>query len=209
MPALATLFRLTAVGSRAVVSKWKTTDQRPRPPRSAWSVTMLFAVSLSFASSCGRDDPVQPAGAEEEQRIKAELENRSFRQFDPSRDASPRKGVVLDFFSGVQLWAQYARDGRAVNEWEIGAADYRIEKGRNFKFSNPEYIIHFDQPSSAQEFPSRCDNCIPSEGFTISVRNVFDREKITFKLNDSGNSLPPPFPVFGSWTRFREDEYFE
>ena len=209
MPVLATRFHLSTVDSRAVVSKGKTTGQRPRLPAFRGSVTMRFAFSLFFTSSCGRDDTVRPTGAEEEQRIKAELENRSFRQFDPSRDASPRKGVVLDFFRGVHLWAQYARDGRAVNEWEIGAPDYRIEKGRNFKFSNPEYIIYFDQPSSAQEFPSRCDNCIQSEGFTISVRNVFDSEKITFKLNDSGNSLPPPFPVFGSWTRFMEDEYFE
>ena len=170
---------------------------------------MLFAFSLLFASSCGRDDAVQPTSAEEEQRIKAELENRSFRQFDPARDASPRKGVVIDFFSGVRLWAQYSKDGRAVNEWEIDAGDYRIEKGRNFKFSNPEYILHLDQPSSAQEFPVRCDNCIPLEGFSISVRNLSDSEKISFKMNDPGKSLPPPFPVFDSWTRFMEDEYFE
>ena len=46
--------------------------------------------------------PAQPVSGEEEARIKDELHDRSFRQFEPSRDGSPRKGVILDFFRARQ-----------------------------------------------------------------------------------------------------------
>lgn len=152
--------------------------------------------------------PVQPLTGEAGQ-IKAELQDRSFRQFDPSVDASPRKGVVLDFFEGVSLWAQYAEDEHAVNEWQISAADYRLEKAGAAKFQEAEFLIRFEDPGSSQLFPEEGADCIPTGGFSISVRNVFDADRISFKLNDEESRLPPPFPVFGSWTRFREDEYFE
>ena len=209
MSALATRFHLTTEENRAVESKGTTRSECPRLLTISWSATILFSFTLFFASACGRDDPMQPTSAEEEEGIKQKLEDRSFRQFIPSVDASPRKGVILDFFRGIRLWAQYSRDGRAQNEWEIAAQDYHIEKGRNFKFGNPEYVIHFLQPLSAREFPARCDNCIQTEDFSVSVRNLFDGSKISFKVNDPGQSLPPPFPVFETWTRFKEDEYFD
>ena len=34
-------------------------------------------------------------------------------------------------------------------------------------------------------------------------------EGTRFKLNDPDKRLPSPFPVFKSWTKFREDEYFD
>ena len=93
--------------------------------------THFFPLILMFTSlilaSCA-DNPLQPVSSEEEQRIKAELNDRSFRQFDPSKDADKRKGVILDFFNGVGLWAQYAEGPYALNEWEILSDDYRIEK---------------------------------------------------------------------------------
>ena len=133
------------------------------------------------------------------------MNGRSFRQFDPSRDASPRKGVILDFTRGINLWAQYARDGHAVNEWEVGANDYRIEKAGN----GSEFRISFVRPNSAQSFPDKCDNCIQTSGVSISIRDLFDSGKISFKVNDPDGNLPSPFPVFKSWTKFSEDEYFD
>ena len=182
------------------------------PRRRILAIAAMMLASALVLASCG-DDPVQPIpiGAEEAQvlAVRADLQDRSFRQFDPSVDASPRKGVVLDFFEGVSLWAQYAEDDRAVSEWQISAADYRLEKAGDAKFQEAEFVIRFEDPESSQLFPEECTDCIPTEGFSISVRNVFDSDRISFKLNDEEGGLPPPFPVFGSWTRFREDEYFE
>lgn len=69
--------------------------------------------------------PVDPSGAPhafvpvsemDEREIKAALAGRSFRQFDPSKDARPRESVIVEFFDGVGLWAQVlgarARPGR-------------------------------------------------------------------------------------------------
>ena len=176
-------------------------------PDPRWHTHVVTAITLTaallLASSCGEDDPVQPV------QVKSALQDRSFRQFDPSLDASPRKGIVIDFFGGVSLWAQYARDANAVNEWQISAADYRLERAGDAKFQDAEFVIHFEDPESAREFPDKCDNCIPTEGFSISVRSVLDGDRISFKLNNEGNRLPSPFPVFEGWTRFREDEYFD
>ena len=187
-------------------------DVLPDPRRRILAMAAMALAGAVVLASCG-DDPVQtlPIGAEGAQvlAVKADLQGRSFRQFDPSVDASPRRGVVLDFFDGVSLWAQYAEEEHAVNEWQISAADYRLEKAGDAKFQDAEFVIRFEAPESSQLFPEECSNCIPTEGFSISVRNVPDSERISFKLNDEGSRLPPPFPVFGSWTRFREDEYFE
>ena len=162
---------------------------------------VIFALTLLIASSCSGGPP-QPVSGVEEENIKAELQDRSFRQFDPSVDASPRKGVVLDFHDGITLWAQYSEDRRAVNEWEIIAKDYRIEKHGD----TSEITIYLDEPRSRQEFPTKCDDCIQTSGVSISIRNAFHPDKISFKLNDPDDVLPPPFPVFRSWTKFREDE---
>lgn len=167
-------------------------------------VSILIACTLSVLASCG-DIPFELISESEEDAIKVVLEDRSFRQFDPHVDASPRKGVILDFFNGVSLWAQYAEGNYAINEWEIRSDDYRIERASD----GSEIKIYFIEPSTTRTLPNRCENCIETEGISISIRNVFDSERITFKLNEPNNSLPSPFPVFQSWTKFREDEYFD
>ena len=168
-------------------------------------IAMGFVCTLLIWGSCG-EGPFQPVDETEEEEIKMALKGRSFRQFDPDDiDASPRKGVILDFFDGVRLWAQYAEGNYAINEWEIFVADYRIEKAEN----GSEIKIYFIEPSSERILPTRCENCIETSGISISIRDVFDSGKISFKLNDPNNSLPSPFPVFKSWTKFREDEYFD
>ena len=142
---------------------------------------------------------------EEAAEIKAVLNDRSFRQFDPDVDASSRKAVILDFFNGISLWAQYAEGRYAINEWEIRADDYRIRRAGD----GSEIKLYLIDPSSRRILPDRCENCIETAGISISIRDVFDSEKIVFKLNDPDSSLPSPFPVFQSWTKFREDEYFD
>ena len=175
-------------------------------------IFLLF--TLFVLGSCG-DIPFIPISDIEEDfallsdveaaEIKAVLNDRSFRQFDPDVDASPRKGVILDFFNGISLWAQYAEGRYAINEWEIRADDYRIERAGD----GSEIKIYFIDPSSTRTLPNRCKNCIETAGISISIRDIFDSERITFKLNDPDNSLPSPFPVFQEWTKFREDEYFD
>ena len=167
------------------------------------STFLIFA--LLIWSSCG-EGPFHPVSETEEEEIKMVLGDRSFRQFDPDDiDASPRKGVILDFFDGVRLWAQYAEGNYAINEWEIFAADYRIEKAEN----GSEIKIYFTEPSSMRTLPDPCEDCIETSGISISIREVFDSEQIRFKLSDPDKRLPSPFPMFKSWTRFREDEYFD
>ena len=163
-------------------------------------IVLLCAVLL--VSACGGNGELMPVDEAEEKRIKAELDGRSFRQFEPSIDASPRKGVVLSFFDEVSIWAQYAEGYRAVNEWEVLADDYRVERAGD----SPEFTIYFREPTSVRELPTKCTNCIPTSGFSISIRNVFDEEKIEFKLNDPEDGFPRPFPIFESWTEFSEDE---
>ncbi|MYE87454.1 hypothetical protein F4X33_00460 [Candidatus Poribacteria bacterium] len=169
----------------------------------------LMSIGLVFTlfiwGSCG-EGPFHPVSETEEEEIKAALKDRSFRQFDPDDiDASPRKGVILDFFDGIRLWAQYSEGNYAIHEWEIFAADYRVEKAQN----GSEIKVYFDDPSSARTLPTQCENCIETSGISISIREIFDSEKISFRLNDLDKRLPSPFPVFKSWTKFREDEYFD
>lgn len=164
-------------------------------------VSSMLAFICLILFSCA--NPLLPVDRDEAQVVKAELENRSFRQFEPSRDANKRKTVILDFFSGVGLWAQYAEGNTALSEWEILANDYSVEK------SGSEYRIYFDAPRSVQILPTQCDNCIGTSGISISIRDLFDSEKIRFKLNIDNDDFPRPFPIFESWTKFNEDEYFE
>ena len=163
---------------------------------------LLLALALAWTAMSGCDADGAKITEADKERVVEELQGRSFRQFDPHLDASPRKAVILDFTGGITLWAQYSEEGHAVNEWEISAESYSVDG------SGSEYTIRFNEPGSAQGFPTECDNCIPTSGVSVSVRDVFDGEKISFRLNDPDNVLPSPFPVFGSWTRFNEDEYF-
>ena len=172
----------------------------------SYFVRIVLMLALIIAASCGFERIFHPVSESEEEEIKTTLKDRSFRQIDPDDiDASPRKGVILDFFDGISLWAQYAEGDYAINEWEIFAKDYRVEKAEN----GSEIKIYFNEPRSERILPKRCDDCIETSGISISVRDVFDSEKISFKLNDPDESLPSPFPVFKSWTTFREDEYFD
>ena len=180
---------------QGIALKTNTTDEK------IYLMSFILIFACLLISSCA--NPLAPVSSEEEARIKAALKNRSFRQFDPSVDANKRKGVILDFFNGIELWAQYSEGRTALSEWSITAQDYHIEKGGS------EYRIYFKKPSSEQILPTQCYNCLETSGISISVRDPFDSEKIRFKLNIGNDNFPRPFPIFESWTKFKEDEYFD
>lgn len=166
------------------------------------SIPIASALVILLALSCSASLP-ERLSATEEARLKEDLHDRSFRQFEPSRDSDPRKGVIIEFFDGIALWAQYAEGEYAKKEWEISSRNYRI-----LKYSNSEYEFVFVEPQTRQQIPTECENCIAISGVTLSVRGL-EGGKISFKVNDPKGVLPLPFPVFNSWTKFQEDEYFE
>jgi hypothetical protein len=159
---------------------------------SRFPVTLIAVLALTTCSFSSGDQIV----AED---VIQELEGRSFRQFDPSVDGRPRKAVVLDFSNGISLWAQYAEDVPS-HEWEIYSKGVLVEV-----YGNVATFTMVD-PRSRQLFPSECESCIPTGGVSVSVRDILRGDEITFRLNDPQGILPPPFPVFGTWTSFDEDE---
>ena len=166
-----------------------------------WAAPLvLFACSYSRPRAGRRAAFNGEPGAR--QSASAELEGRSFRQFEPGKGRSPRKAVVIDFFGPSGIYAQYAEGGHVVHEWELSAEDYSIEQ----RGGGAEITLRFIEPRTRQQFPTQCSDCVPVSGFSISIRDVFDTEEIEFRLNDPEGVLPSPFPVFTSWTRFREDE---
>ncbi|WP_420635215.1 hypothetical protein [Candidatus Palauibacter sp.] len=166
-------------------------------------VTIVAIVLVGAA--CASEGPFEPVDETRAEEIRAALEDRSFRQFDPHMDGSPRKGVILDFFGGLSLWAQYAEGNHAIHEWEISSAEYRIEQSA----SGAEIRLHFIAPTSRRTLTTPCDDCIPVAGISIWIRDAFDKDRISFRVNDPDGALPSPFPVFTSWTRFQEDEHFD
>ena len=149
-------------------------------------------------------EPLEPVDRQDLKLAAAELEGRSFRQFEPSVDAARRKGVILEFREGFSIWAQYAEDGYAIDEWEIRADSYRVESTAD----GSGIVLILEGVTSEREFPDPCSDCIPAAGVSVSVRDVLDSDRIAFRIDDPNNVLPSPFPVFDSWTRFSEDEIF-
>lgn len=163
---------------------------------------IALTCAVVLLAGCG-GAPAQPVTASEDAEVRGILQGRSFRQFDPNVEGDPRKGLVIEFSGPYMLWGQYSEGRQALNEWEISADDYRIEKHGNIS----EVTVHFIEPRSSQNLPAPCTGCIVTEGVSVSVRNYFERGEAEFKVNDPNNVLPPPFPVFDSWRRFSEDEY--
>jgi len=176
---------------------------------------VVLAAAMALAG-CGDDsrpadgeslEPLEPAEPVDRQALEvsaAGLEERSFRQFEPSVDATRRKGVILDFHDGISIWGQYAEDGYAIDEWEIRADSYRVESTAD----GSGIVLIPEDVASEREFPDRCSDCIPAAGVSVSVRDIFDGDRIAFRIDDPNNVLPSPFPVFTTWTRFSEDEIF-
>ena len=163
----------------------------------------VFGLLIIVGAACAEVVSSDPLTASEVAAIKAALADRSFRQFEPHVDGNPRKGVILDFFGPLSLWAQYAEGGHALNEWDIVANRYRVERAG----SGQTVTLYPVAPRVQQRLPTECSACIDVTGVSVSVRNVFDPDRIAFRLNDPDGVLPLPFPVFAQWTEFREDEW--
>ncbi len=176
-----------------------------------FGVSLLLLSSLAPVTWVACSDPDVSSGArmgeEESARIVAELRGRSFRQFHPGRESNSRRGVIVEFFGHhrVVLWAQFSEGDRAIHEWEISSENYQVWSGSR----ESEVTLVLNEPESRRTLPTVCESCLETGGVSISVRDVFDREGISFRINDPEEVLPLPFPVFDSWTRFHEDEYFE
>ena len=166
---------------------------------SIYFLTFTLTIACLIVLSCNH---FQPLSAEEAEHVKTALNKRSFRQFDPALDARKRKAIVLDFSDGIQLYAQYTEDKTALNEWEISAKEDHIEK------AGTVYRLHCKDPRVIQILPKQPDKQIQIRNLSISIRNLFDKQTIQFKLNPGANRFPLPFPVFESWTRFREPKVF-
>ena len=162
----------------------------------------VTAAEDAIGRETAAEDAIVPVTAADDTMVRAELQDRSFRQFEPHVDGDPRRGVIVSFFGPLSLWAQYAEGRYALNEWEITSREYRIEKHGD----TSEVTLYFVDPRSSQGLPTKCDNCIDTAGVSISIRNYEDRGSADIKINDPDNVLPSPFPVFDSWTEFREDE---
>ncbi len=169
----------------------------------AGGAVSVFGLLLIAGAACAEMVSSDPFTASEIAAVKAELADRSFRQFDLHVDGDPRKGVILDFFGPLSVWAQYAEGGHALNEWEIVADDYRVERAG----SGQMVTLYPVAARTRQQFPTECVACIDVTGVSVSVRNIFDTDRIAFRLNDPHGVLPLPFPVFARWTEFREDEW--
>ncbi len=183
----------------------------PPPPATAAEPPVTTAAAQPAAppsppAEAASAETAEPAPPDElTERVVAALADRSFRQFDPGRDADKRKAVILDFFAGIELWAQYAKGEHALVEWQIRADSYRVESGPGAS----EVTLYFVDPRGSQILPTECSTCVESRNVSISVLNVFDAEQIAFKVNDPYGVLQSPFPVFDNWTRFEEDELFD
>ena len=130
---------------------------------------IIMALAALAMAACGSPPP-EPLTAAEDAMVRAELQDRSFRQFEPHVDGDPRRGVIVSFFGPLSLWAQYSEGRYALNEWEITAREYRIEKHGD----TSEVTLYFVEPRSTQGLPTLCDNCIDTAGVSISVRNYED-----------------------------------
>ncbi len=170
--------------------------------RRAFFPLLALSCAVVISAACGDSPAPEPVTPAEGAVVRDTLRDRSFRQFEPDRDASHRKGVVVDFLGQPTLWAQYAEGERAVSEWEVVADDYLIEKHSD----TSTITIRFINPMASMILPTPCTDCIDAEGVSISIRDYADQGIAEFKINDPNDVLPSPFPVFGSWTEFSEDE---
>lgn len=170
--------------------------------RNCQFIIHLPVMFLLIFSSC--KNPLTLILGDERTDVLSQLQNRSFRQFSPSIDADQRKAVIIDFSnhknSQMQLWGQYSEGGKAVNEWQASSEQILVYKNDTY------YQLTFFAAVTQQTYPEKCEDCIITNGVSIEVRNIYNDEKIEFRINDTDNVLPRPFPVFSSWTRFNEDE---
>ena len=65
-----------------------------------------------------------------------------------------------------------------MNEWEIVADDYRVERAGYGQMAT----LYPVAPRTLQRLPTECSACINVGDVSVSVRNVFDPDRIAFRL---------------------------
>ncbi len=113
--------------------------------------------------------------------VKEELGGCSYRLFQRSKDGYPEKAVILDFSSGLSLWAQYAQDDRDINKWEILAERH----GFDGKPGDTTFTIFFDNPNTRQEIPTTGDGCKETARFSIIVELREEEHTRLLKLKNT------------------------
>lgn len=162
-------------------------------------ICILIAFSLSFLVSCG-EPTFEMISAEDKYEIQYTLEGQNFLRYEPNEAARNKKAVRIDFSDGLYFAATQWENDIAVHDWSIRSRRYSVERSTH----GSRIKIYFVESTSRVKLPHACQNCLDTSGVSISVRDVFDSEKIRFKINDPDNNLPPPFPLFHSWTQFPE-----
>ena len=77
---------------------------------------LILVLALFLSTPCGGLARAHPVSESKFDRVRSELAGRSFRQFEPSKDADKRRGVIIDFHGPVSLWSLYSKGGHAVTE---------------------------------------------------------------------------------------------
>ena len=166
-------------------------------------LTPIWLILILLIFTTCSEEPDQPFTETEVNEIKRALEKRMFRQFVPyDKNAPRRKSVAMFLDDGITMWVQYSEYGYGMILWTITSTDYRIEQTQD----DSELRLYFIEPHTERQYPDPCNDCIDTTGVSISVRNVFEKNTIEFKINDPDKSLPPPMPIFTSWTRYEEDQ---
>ena len=131
------------------------------------------------------------------------MNGRVFRQSDPSADAMQRKTVEIRFRGGgLAVKAQQLEGGQVVAEWSVSGPGYWIEKA----VDQAIHKLHISGAVVERTRPEGCTDCIDVRGMSVLIHRYHLDDDLKFALWDSIGHLPPPFPVFESWTSFEEIE---
>ena len=169
-----------------------------------------FAPLLLTAAVLGCSVPVKPLEYSwrflelvEIQRLESVMSGRVFRQSDPSSDAMVRKTIEIHFRGrGLAVRAQQLEGGQVVAEWSVSGPVYWIEKA----VDEAIHKLHIGEAVVERTRPEECTDCIDVRGMSVLVHRYHLDDELRFALWDSIGHLPPPFPVFESWTSFEEIE---
>lgn len=171
--------------------------------------TRRFAPLLLTAAVIGCSVPVDPLqyrwwflNFDEIAQLEFAMGGRVFRQSDPSADAVHRKTVEIDFRGGLALRAQQLEEGQVVAEWSVSGPGYLIEKA----LDQAIHKLHIYDAVVERTSPEECTDCIDVRGLSVLIHRYHLDDDLRFVLWDSIGHLPPPFPVFESWTSFEEIE---
>lgn len=135
--------------------------------------------------------------------LKQELSGRSFRRLIPSIDADQRTAVILDFHQGMRIQVQLSEERISVFECEFGTEAMQAEAGPS---ASGVTLLFAGTANIHDDISINCESRDRLEAVSVSIRNLFDRDRMRFRLNDPHQALPAQFLILGSWAEYPEDE---